>query len=54
MPSSRSLDGVLRRFSWSWPMYLLGLVFDLGFDTATESGLPGQAAAQAVKGLWRG
>jgi high-affinity nickel-transport protein len=32
-------------------MYPLGLLFGLGFDTATEIGLLGISAAQAVKGL---
>jgi nickel/cobalt transporter (NiCoT) family protein len=32
-------------------MYLLGLPFGLGFDTATEIGLLGISAAEAAKGL---
>ena len=32
-------------------MYLLGLLFGLGFDTATEIGLLGIAATQASQGL---
>lgn len=35
----------------SWHMYPLGLLFGLGFDTATEIGLLGIAAAEASKGL---
>jgi high-affinity nickel-transport protein len=35
----------------SWHMYPLGFVFGLGFDTATEIGLLGIAAAEASKGL---
>jgi nickel/cobalt transporter (NiCoT) family protein len=35
----------------SWHMYPLGLLFGLGFDTATEIGLLGISAAQASKGL---
>jgi high-affinity nickel-transport protein len=35
----------------SWHMYPLGFVFGLGFDTATEIGLLGIAAAEAAKGL---
>jgi high-affinity nickel-transport protein len=37
--------------SRSWHMYPLGLLFGLGFDTATEIGVLGIAAAQASKGL---
>jgi len=35
----------------SWHMYLLGFLFGLGFDTATEIGLIGISAAEASKGL---
>ena len=35
----------------SWHMYPLGLLFGLGFDTATEIGLLGVSAAEACKGL---
>jgi high-affinity nickel-transport protein len=35
----------------SWQMYLIGLLFGLGFDTATEVGLLGISAAEASKGL---
>lgn len=35
----------------SWKMYPVGVLFGLGFDTATEVGLLGIAAAQAGKGL---
>jgi nickel/cobalt transporter (NiCoT) family protein len=35
----------------SWHMYPLGLVFGLGFDTATEIGVLGIAAAEGSKGL---
>jgi high-affinity nickel-transport protein len=35
----------------SWHMYPLGLLFGLGFDTATEIGLLGISAAEASKGL---
>lgn len=34
-----------------WQMYLVGLLFGLGFDTATEIGLLGVTAAEASKGL---
>jgi len=32
-------------------MYPLGVLFGLGFDTATEIGLLGISAAEAAKGL---
>jgi nickel/cobalt transporter (NiCoT) family protein len=35
----------------SWHMYPLGILFGLGFDTATEIGLIGISAAEASKGL---
>jgi high-affinity nickel-transport protein len=35
----------------SWHMYPLGILFGLGFDTATEVGLLGLSAAEASKGL---
>ncbi len=35
----------------SWQMYLVGFLFGLGFDTATEVGLLGISAAQANQGL---
>jgi high-affinity nickel-transport protein len=35
----------------SWHMYPLGLLFGLGFDTATEIGLLGISASEASKGL---
>ena len=35
----------------SWHMYPLGLLFGLGFDTATEVGLLGISATQAAQGL---
>jgi nickel/cobalt transporter (NiCoT) family protein len=34
-----------------WHIYFLGLLFGLGFDTATEAGLLGISAAQAARGL---
>ena len=42
---------MFRIVSRSWHMYPLGLLFGLGFDTATEIGMLGIAAAQASKGL---
>jgi nickel/cobalt transporter (NiCoT) family protein len=50
-PFSRILGGAIHRVGRSWLMYPLGFVFALGFDTATEVGLLGLAAAQAAKGL---
>jgi len=44
----RPVFGVIRS---SWHMYPLGLLFGLGFDTATEIGLLGISAAEASKGL---
>ena len=35
----------------SWHMFLLGLLFGLGFDTATEVAMFGMAAGQATNGL---
>jgi nickel/cobalt transporter (NiCoT) family protein len=42
---------LFRLVSRSWHMYPLGVLFGLGFDTATEIGLLGISAAQASKGL---
>jgi nickel/cobalt transporter (NiCoT) family protein len=54
--SQRGLLGrLLRSFfnmiSKSWQMYPLGILFGLGFDTATEIGLLGISAAQGSQGL---
>ncbi len=54
--SNRGLLGRLfRRFfrlvERSWHMYPLGLLFGLGFDTATEVGLLGISATQAAQGM---
>jgi high-affinity nickel-transport protein len=54
--ANRGLLGRLfRRFFWmierSWQMYPLGVLFGLGFDTATEVGLLGISATQASQGL---
>src|SRR5579883_573362 len=56
MLSSRGLLGRLfRRFflviERSWHMYPLGVLFGLGFDTATEVGVLGISATQAAQGL---
>jgi high-affinity nickel-transport protein len=42
---------LFRLISKSWHMYPLGFLFGLGFDTATEIGLLGIAAAEASHGL---
>lgn len=46
---------IFRRFfqlvNHSWQMYPIGVLFGLGFDTATEIGLLGISAAGASKGL---
>jgi nickel/cobalt transporter (NiCoT) family protein len=54
--SQRGLLGRLfrpmfRLIERSWHMYPLGLLFGLGFDTATEVALLGISAAEASKGL---
>ena len=56
MLANRGLLGRLfRRFfrliERSWQMYPLGVLFGLGFDTATEVGLLGVSATQASQGL---
>lgn len=42
---------LLKMVDRSWKMYPVGLLFGLGFDTATEVGLLGIAAVEAGKGL---
>ncbi len=42
---------LFRLIERSWQMYPLGVLFGLGFDTATEVGLLGMAATQASQGL---
>lgn len=44
----RPLFGAVRT---SWHMFVIGFLFGLGFDTATEVGLLGISAAEAAKGL---
>ena len=44
----RPIFGMIRE---SWHMYPLGLLFGLGFDTATEIGLLGISAAEASRGM---
>ncbi|MCJ2072089.1 HoxN/HupN/NixA family nickel/cobalt transporter [Methylobacterium sp. J-030] len=51
---ARLLRPLFRLVTRSWHMYPLGLLFALGFDTATEVSLFGLSAAQASRGtdLW--
>ena len=42
---------LFRLVEQSWHMYPLGLLFGLGFDTATEVGLLGISASQASQGM---
>lgn len=44
----RLVFNMIRR---SWHMYPIGILFGLGFDTATEIGLLGISATEASKGL---
>jgi len=48
---SRLFRPVFKTIWSSWHMYPLGILFGLGFDTATEIGLLGISAAEASKGL---
>jgi high-affinity nickel-transport protein len=47
----RLFGPLFRLVGASWHMYPLGVLFGLGFDTATEVALLGIAAAEAAKGL---
>ncbi len=42
---------LIKMISKSWHMYPLGVLFGLGFDTATEVGLLGISASSATQGL---
>jgi nickel/cobalt transporter (NiCoT) family protein len=48
---ARLFRPAFRLVTRSWHMYPVGFLFGLGFDTATEVGLLGIAAAEASKGL---
>jgi nickel/cobalt transporter (NiCoT) family protein len=48
---ARLFRPVFRMITRSWHMYPLGVLFGLGFDTATEIGVLGISAAEASKGL---
>jgi nickel/cobalt transporter (NiCoT) family protein len=47
----RLLGPFMRLIESSWQMYPLGVLFGLGFDTATEVGILGIAALEAGKGV---
>ena len=51
---ARLLRPLFRLVSRSWHMFPIGLLFALGFDTATEIGIFGLSAAEASRGvsLW--
>jgi high-affinity nickel-transport protein len=48
---TRFFRGLFRLVEHSWQMYPIGVLFGLGFDTATEVGLLGISATEATKGL---
>ncbi|SFN05153.1 high-affinity nickel-transport protein [Izhakiella capsodis] len=48
---TRLLKPLFNMVNHSWQMYLVGFLFGLGFDTATEVGLLGIAAASAQQGM---
>ncbi|TNH41928.1 HoxN/HupN/NixA family nickel/cobalt transporter [Photorhabdus luminescens] len=48
---TRLFHSVFRLVSKSWHMYLVGFLFGLGFDTATEVGLLSISAAGSLSGL---
>ncbi|EKK4079582.1 HoxN/HupN/NixA family nickel/cobalt transporter [Cronobacter dublinensis] len=50
-PMSWLFRATFRLVSKSWHMYLVGFLFGLGFDTATEIGVLGISAAGASNGL---
>ena len=48
---TRLFRPMFRMITRSWHMYPLGMLFGLGFDTATEIGVLGISAAEASKGF---
>jgi high-affinity nickel-transport protein len=50
-PLATLFGPVLKVITRSWQMYPLGVLFGLGFDTATEIGILGISAAQATQGM---
>ncbi|WP_439370243.1 HoxN/HupN/NixA family nickel/cobalt transporter [Bradyrhizobium sp. DASA03120] len=49
--TARLLRPMFRLVTRTWHMYPLGLLFGLGFDTATEIGLLGISATEAARGV---
>jgi len=50
-PLTRLCRPLFRLVSRNWHMYILGFLFGLGFDTATEISVLGMSANEAAKGL---
>jgi nickel/cobalt transporter (NiCoT) family protein len=50
-PLAALFGPVLKVITRSWQMYPLGVLFGLGFDTATEIGILGISATQATQGM---
>jgi high-affinity nickel-transport protein len=48
---SRLLRPLTRMVERSWHMYPIGLLFGLGFDTASEVGIPGMSATAGAGGM---
>jgi nickel/cobalt transporter (NiCoT) family protein len=48
---NRLLGGVVRKFTHAWQMYPLGILFGLGFDTASEVGLLAMTAGASAGDL---
>jgi high-affinity nickel-transport protein len=48
---NRLFGGVVRKFTRSWQMYPLGVLFGLGFDTASEVGLLAMTAGASAGNL---
>ncbi len=48
---NRFFGPLVRAIDTSWKMYPLGVLFGLGFDTASEVALLGISAATAGKGM---
>ena len=47
----RAVRPLIRAIDASWKMYFVGFLFGLGFDTATQVGLLGIAAAAGTQGV---
>jgi high-affinity nickel-transport protein len=48
---ARLIGPLFRIVRHSWQMYLIGFLFGLGFDAASEIGLLGMSAVEGVRGL---